>query len=327
VPQNAVYYNNGHPKELDADRNSDRDVPNFYGGFERGVDPIYLPSNSFSQERAALGYAATDTTPLSTAQIKGALGLDPASPSPVPAGIYVPNDSVSVTGGVYIAGDATKITMYVDQSGYQNYELIDENGTSKRIVLDKSTSTTKVCSAGDSTVYNGLPRGIIYSTGSINSLGGRQRIAGAPPPAIDDDTQLTITAVDDIKIDRDITYEQYVGAECVLGVYSSGGDVRIGTSAPDDLMLDAFVFAAGYKGAFAVDSYDHGGYRGQVHLRGGAVQRYYGAFGTFSTSGSQTGYGRDFRYDIRGLSPPYYPLTSVFKVDQPIPHTTTWREA
>jgi hypothetical protein len=205
--------------------------------------------------------------------------------------------------------------------------LIDENGTSKRIVLDKSTSTTKVCSAGDSTVYNGLPRGIIYSTGSINSLGGRQRIAGAPPPAIDDDTQLTITAVDDIKIDRDITYEQYVGAECVLGVYSSGGDVRIGTSAPDDLMLDAFVFAAGYKGAFAVDSYDHGGYRGQVHLRGGAVQRYYGAFGTFSTSGSQTGYGRDFRYDIRGLSPPYYPLTSVFKVDQPIPHTTTWREA
>ena len=327
VPQTAAYYNYGHPRDLDADRNGDRDVPNFYGGFERGVDPIYLPSNSFSQERAALGYAATDTTALSTPQIKSALGLDPADPSPIPDGIYVPNDSVSVTGGVYVVGDADDITMYVDQSGYQNYELTDENGVSKRIVLDKGASTTRVCSGGDSTAYNGLPRGIIYTTGAVNSLGGRTRVAGSPPPAIESDTQLTITAEDDIKIDRDIVYEQYGGAECVLGLYSSGGDVRIGTSAPNDLMLDAFVFAAGYKGAFTVDNYNHGWYRGQVHLRGGAVQRYYGAFGTFSNHGAQTGYGRDFKYDGRGLSPPYYPLTNVFKVDQPVPHPTSWREA
>jgi hypothetical protein len=326
VPQTAAYYNYGHPRDLDADRNGDRDVPNFYGGFERGVDPIYLPSNSFSQERAALGYAPTDTTALSTPQIKGALGLDTADPSPIPEGIYVPNDSVSVTGGVYVVGDADDITMYVDQSGYQNYVLTDEYGTTKRIVLDKASSTTKVCSGGDSTVYNGLPRGIIYTTGAVNSLGGRARVAGSPPPAIESDTQLNITAVGDIKINRDIVYEQYEGAQCVLGVYSSGGDVRILTSAPDDLMLDAFVFAAGYKGAFTVDNYNQGSYRGQVHLRGGAVQRYYGAFGTFSTHGSQTGYGRDFRYDRRGLTPPYYPLTNVFKVDQPVPHTTTWRE-
>jgi len=87
------------------------------------------------------------------------------------------------------------------------------------------------------------------------------------------------------------------------------------------------VFAAGYKGAFTVDNYDHGSYRGQVHLRGGAVQRYYGPFGTFSNYGAQTGYGRDFKYDRRGLTPPYYPLTGVFKVDQPVPHPTSWREA
>ncbi len=54
VPASASYYNNGYPIDLDADRNGTRDVPNFYGGFDRSVAPIPLPSNSFCQERAAL---------------------------------------------------------------------------------------------------------------------------------------------------------------------------------------------------------------------------------------------------------------------------------
>ena len=167
---------------------------------------------------------------------------------------------------------------------------------------------------------------MIYVTGGVARLGGLERVGGTPPPSIEANTQVTITAIDDILIDRDITYESYDNSDCILGAYSSGGDVRITTSAPEELTLDMFVLAAGDRGAFKVDSYNYGDYRGQVHLRGGVVERYYGAFGTFSQYGSQTGYGRDFNYDTRGISPPYYPLTMVFETDQPVPHMTTWME-
>jgi hypothetical protein len=325
-PQTASYYNNGHPKDLDADRNGDRDVPNFYGGFERGVDEIPLPENSFSQERAALGYAATDTTELSLAQRKTALGMDPLDVSPIPQDIYIPNDTTSVTGGIYIVGDLDKLRLSIDEDGFQNYLMTHDNGTTKKVILDKKNNRTKVYSGGDSTFYAGLPRGMIYGTGRMYDVGGEARVDGAPVPAIEEDTQVTVTAEDDILVESDIVYEDIENSDGILGLYSSGGDVRISTSAPDELMIDAFVFAAGDHGAFKVDDYDRGDYRGQVHLRGGAVQRYYGAFGTFNSYGANTGYGRHFSYDRRGLEPPYYPLTCVFKIDRPIPHISVWRE-
>jgi Tfp pilus assembly protein PilX len=323
----ASFYNNGHPKDLDADRNANIDVPNFYGGFTRDVDPVELPANSYSQERAALGLAPTDTTAVPVATKKTMLGLDPLDPNPIPEGVYIPNNGTSVVGGMYIVGDASDFRMSIDADGLQQYQVTDEFGTTKRIVLDKYNDRTKIYAGTDSTIYSGLPRGIAYCTGNITNLGGGARVSGAPPPAVEGDTKLTIAAVGDITIDRDITYEEFTGADCVLGLYSSSGDIKITTSAPNDLMLDAYLIASGVDGAVRVDNYDRGSYRGQVHLRGGCVQRYYGAFGTFDKYGNQTGYGRDFRYDRRGMSPPYYPLTSVFRVDSPVPHTSTWREA
>jgi Tfp pilus assembly protein PilX len=327
VNQRASYYNNGHPRDLDADRNGNIDVPNFYGGFHRGVDRIDLPSNSFSQERAALGLSAVDTTAVPLATKRTMLGLDPADPNPVPNGIYVPHSGTSITGGIYIQGNSTNFRMSIDADGFQQYQMTDAGGTTKRIVLDKTHGRTKVYVGTDSTIYSGLPRGIVYAAGSISNLGGGTRVSGTPPPALEEDTKVTIAATGDITVDRDITYESFDGAECVLGLYSSSGDVRITTAAPSNLLMDAYVIATGAYGAYRVDSYDRGSYRGQVHLRGGCVQRYYGAFGTFDDRGNQTGYGRDFRYDRRGMVPPYYPLTSVFRVDSPVPHPSSWREA
>lgn len=328
VNQKASYYNNGHTRDLDADRNGNIDVPNFYGGFHRGVSRIDLPSNSFSQERAALGLSAVDTTAVPLATRRLMLGLDPSDPNPVPNGIYVPHSGSVVNGGIYIQGNATNFRLSLDAAGYQQYQMTDQNGITKRIVLDKVHSRTKVYTGTtDSVFYAGLPRGIAYTTGSISNLGGGARVGGNPPAAVEEDTKLTIAATGDITVDRDITYEQYDGSQSVLGLYSSAGNVRIATTAPSNLLMDAYVIATGAHGVFEVDNYDHGSYRGQVHLRGGCVQRYYGAFGTFDAHGNQTGYGRDFRYDRRGMAPPYYPLTSVFRVDAPEPHPSSWREA
>jgi Tfp pilus assembly protein PilX len=325
VAGTAWYYNNGYPRDLDADRNGTRDVPRFYGGFRRGSEEIELPANSFSQERAALGLSSVDTSPISLADKKTALGMNPADPNPIPNGIYVPTSGSAVVGGIYIVGNASNFRMSIDVDGNQNYQMTDQNGVTKRIVLDKSTNETKVWVGASLTTYTGFPRGMTYATGSISNLGGPARVSGVAAPAIEEDTQMTVAAVGDITIDRDIRYENFDGADCVLGIYSAGGNIRITTAAPNELLLDSYLMAAGSNGAVRVDSYDRGSYRGQVHLRGGCVQTYYGAFGTFSST-SQTGYGRDFRYDRRGMVPPYYPLTPIFRVDSPVPHVSSWRE-
>jgi hypothetical protein len=118
----------------------------------------------------------------------------------------------------------------------------------------------------------------------------------------------------------------------VLGIYSDQGNVRVGTSAPNDMYLDAYVMAVGGMnpgdGAFTVDNYSSGSPRGTFHLRGGMITQYYGAFYTFASNGTlKTGYARDFKYDRRGLVPPYFPTTPLFaQTNLPSARTLAWKE-
>ena len=85
--------------------------------------------------------------------------------------------------------------------------------------------------------------------------------------------------------------------------------------------------ATGGSGQFGVDNWNSGGARGSVNLRGGVVSQYYGAFYTFDSSGNvRTGYGRNFHYDRRGLTPPFYPTTTRFDSDLPSARTVAWKE-
>ena len=55
--------------------------------------------------------------------------------------------------------------------------------------------------------------------------------------------------------------------------------------------------------------------RGEVTLLGGTITDFYGPFGTFTSSGPRSGYGRNFVYDARmleGMSPPYFPILGSF---------------
>jgi hypothetical protein len=109
----------------------------------------------------------------------------------------------------------------------------------------------------------------------------------------------------------------------VLGIYSSGNDIRITTAAPNDLILHA-VLMSGNTGdavnsSVNVQNYSSGSPRGYVNLIGGIIEEYYGAFGTFnsSTGAPQTGYGRNFKYDrrmSRGFAPPFFPTTNLFMI-------------
>lgn len=320
----ADYYNYGSALTLNADYNGTRDVPNFYGGFDRGEANITLPTNSYSQERASLGGNPADTSPLTNSERRSLLGL--SGSSSVPTGVYVPNSGGYVSGGLYISGNAKNAEFKVDSSNRQEIRIKDNNNLWTKVTIDHANNQTIVDPPyGSNQTYTGVPRGIMYTKGQIRDMRGPSRSGSTIPPAIHSDTQMTIAASDYIKLQSDFTYQDMDNGDNVVGLFSSGGDVRIGTSAPDNVKIDAFVMTSGSGRSFTVDSYNYGSDRGQVRLTGGMISSRYGAFGTFGYYGT-TGYGRDFKYDRRGKIPPYFPLTQRFTTDDPIPLTLAWRE-
>jgi Tfp pilus assembly protein PilX len=335
VNSKAWFYNGGGTaKELAANNNGTIDVPYFYGGFNRGATSITLPADPYNQQNAALGNGLPTvgvTAPPSNAQIRAALGL--SGTTAPPNDVYLASaDGVNVTGGIYVQGDLTQCTMRVDGAGNQVYVL--KQGTSTDSIRVNRSTTPAITTLYNSTnpsgkTYSGAPAGCLFTTGSVLDLRGPERVDGVPPPALAHDTQLLIAASNDIVVSRDVTCSDYATGNNVLGLYTTGGSVRIayGTGVPNNMNLDAFIMAAGSSGAFEVDNHDSGSPRGTFHLRGGAVTKYYGAFFTFNNDGTlKTGYARDFHYDRRGLVPPYYPTTPRMNADVPTARTLSWKE-
>lgn len=328
VNNNAWYYNKGNPKQLASSHNGTVDVPNFYGGFERGADAITLPANAFDQQNAALGLPAKNSPPPTTARVDSVLGV---SGSPTPSGIYLVHSAANVvTGGLYVQGNLDQMLSKVDASGRQVYQL-KQGAVTRTYTIDRAANTTTMQEGATSVTYTGQPRGIVYATGQISDLRGPDRVANVPPPALALGTKVLVAAAGDIIVKRDLTYADYNNVTddngSVLGLYSSGGSIRIGSGAPNDMYLDGYVMAIGASGELSVDDYGSGTPRGTFHLRGGMVARYYGAFYTFDTSGKLNhGYARDFHYDQRGLIPPYYPTTDRFHPDYPSARTLVWKE-
>jgi len=322
----AEYYNNGGTvKDLNANNNGTIDVPNFYGGFDRNKPTVPLPTNAYDQQSAALGLSSTGSAP-TNAQINTAIG---ASGSGTPAnGIYIPNSGGAITGGLYVQGSLDQCKIWADTTTGIQYYRLAMGSTNKTIAVNAATNQTSVqIGTGTPTVYSGTPRGILYVNGAVTDLRGPDRVSGSPPPALGTGTKLLVTAKNDIVIQRDITMHDYDAATNVLGIYSTSGSVRVGTSAPNDCKLDAYVMATGSSGEFKVDSYDSGSPRGTFRLRGGMVASYYGAFFTFYSNGTlKTGYARQFNYDRRGLVPPYFPTTTQFNANIPSARTLAWKE-
>jgi hypothetical protein len=232
------------------------------------------------------------------------------------------NNGTSCIGGIYIrgnqgqSGDNASITMTVDGSSRQVY-TINQGGANTTVTIDTANNQTIVTDAGGTDTYAGKPDGtghqgiLIYVNDDVKSLSG----------TVQSSTQCTVSAERDIKITNHIRYQTYTasplsvegGATNLLGILSWGGNVRIGTAAPDNIEIHAVVMAP--HGVFSVDDHDEGDDRGVATLLGGVISDYYGAFGTFGGWFGSTGYGRNFVYDARmleGMAPPYFPYMTDF---------------
>lgn len=302
--QLARFYNLGLPISLDADFNGTRDVPVFNNTFTRNTGTITLssPSQQTDMENQARGGQTFSSN-----------------------GIYVPNNGSSLTGGIYVRGDGT-VNMSVDGDTNAVY-TVTQGGTTQTITVNKTNNTTMVVGSTTNT-YNGIPDGIddvgtlIYATGSITSMAG----------TVQEDTQMTVASAGDMSITNNITYQDFTpgvgtpgtvgyvpptadGTTNLLGLVSWGGNVRISTSAPDNVNVHSTILAR--QGVFQVDNYGSGSPRGTATLLGGIISDDYGAFGTFNGSTGQqvSGYGRNFVYDTRmdvGNAPPYFPSLNTF---------------
>ncbi|MFA5100756.1 MAG: DUF4900 domain-containing protein [Candidatus Omnitrophota bacterium] len=321
----ARFYNNGNSILLNDDHNGALDVPVFDADFERSADTIPLPAaiSQVDLRDAALGGMSV-----------------PGASSP---GVYVPESGGTLTGGIYINGnsgqssDNPSVVMSVDGSNNPVYTItqhVHPLDHTTVITVNNASNTTTVNRDGVPTTYNGKPDGnthegiIIYANDDINSLEG----------TVQQDTQMTLSGERDIIITDNVMYQGYnttpslnaAGYNNLLGILSWGGNVRIGTAAPDNVNVHAVVMAP--HGVFTVDNYDSGVSRGTATLLGGVITDWYGAFGTFSgASGMRTGYGRNFIYDdrvLQGMAPPYFPYMDKFTIDTPIElsRKMLWRE-
>lgn len=337
----ARFYNNGSTKLLDADRNpvgccpqciqctawpgccegadcttccvensacsnkpscvTCKDYPVFDTSFQRSYDLINLPSTVTQNDlrNQALGGAG----------------------EPGANGIYIPNDGTNVTGGIYIRGnqgspaDDSTINMAVGTNG-PVYTISRSGSPTTTVTVDYLANEGIGSTTVNGLTYRGIPDGvsnegiIIYVNDDISSLSG----------TVEENTAATVSSERDIVITNHILYEEYnpsplsaEGYDNVLGILSWGGNVRIGTTAPNDINIHGIVMAP--HGVFSVDNYNVGSPRGTATLLGGLISEYYGPFGTFSGSNPVSGYGRNFVYDPRvlgGIVPPYFPYMANF---------------
>jgi hypothetical protein len=310
--EEARFWNNGNNILLDADSNPPRDVPTFDVGFQRDVDEIDLPSAIEQQDLKdqALG------------------GIS----EPGGEGVYVPNDSGNVVGGIFIKGDAN-VNMDKDNIDAENKAIIiaTQGASTTTITIeyahDPTPATTQVqVDGGPIDVYQGVPdgidnEGVIIYGAKDEGNSGELTISDLADNnvVVQKRTKMTISCEDDIIIQDHIRYQEYdtlpslnaLAYENQLGILAWGedSDVRIGTSAPNNLDIHGIVMSE--EGVFKVDNYDQGPNRGVVTLLGGAITNFYGTFGSFSGSG----YGRRFIYDARtnlGVIPPYFPILEFF---------------
>lgn len=292
----ARFYNDGWTELLDADYNGTKDVPVFDQSFQRGYEQINLES-SLQQ---------TDLR-------DEALG---SMSEPGTSGVYVPNNGGAVTGGIYIRGDSSVALGVESGTGNAVYTIV-QGSTTNTITVDYTNNQTTVQSGATTNTYTGIPDGVsdegvlIYSKNDITSFSG----------TVQKQSNMTVASEKDVVITGNVKYEEYDSSptlnadnyDNLLGIISWGQDVRIGSSAPDNVEIHGVIMAP--HGVFTVDDYKLGSPRGTATLLGGVITEFYGPFGTFSGASAVSGYGRNFVYDARmlqGKVPPYFPYMSNF---------------
>jgi hypothetical protein len=252
------FYNNGNPQDQNywcsppppANPSCTVDNPTYAQGgsaFNRLASLIPMPTNAFSQVRAAIGGNPNTTTTVTNQEINQDLGLcsSSCSSNPPPNGTYLPSttsgSTKTLTGGIYIQdNNLTGMSFSLDSNGNQVTTITQSSPSSgvrtlvTTITVNQGSNQTVVATqstanggsvTNNSTTYAGQPNGMVYTSGSIAALGGRTQTSSSSCPSdstdlgqnsnntnlvgscIQSNTAMTVAAGGDINVNENLRYQ------------------------------------------------------------------------------------------------------------------------
>jgi Tfp pilus assembly protein PilX len=315
-------------------------APLFEGGFNMGQPAVPLPANDFNQERAVLDGKGSDNNPVGKSDLHNALRDINGNPYPssgAASGVFLPYQIVNgkptfTGGGIYVEGNAA-VTLSTSGSNGQVYTIV-QGSTTTVVTVDPSTNTTVIQSGGNTQTIAGVPQQIdpvtnvpigpatmLYADGNITSLSG----PGQGVPAIQDHSDVTVTASGNVTITGDVLYKsepvtltqnQIPGMPAdtmipgndtgqALGIYTAKGDIQLNNlQANSNLEIDASLATISQGGTGGLVNV--GSSINTLTIVGGRIQN------SIKNINSKT---RNVFFDRRfakgGFAPPWFPSTSV----------------
>jgi hypothetical protein len=285
-------------------------------GLNTDVGRIEMPETSGGLARRAWG---EDTTP------------------PTDRGLHFTEESGSIKGGYYVAGDIKSLLLESVGGGAKlTFVQVDDAGLEETTVIleahDSGTDLDGTAVPAGSTaiklpgepiqVYPGLHNGVFHTTGSIESLQGTN--FGARTISADLESGKRIVITDDILRADTPPGSRPSGERDVLGLvtYQVVVSNAVERSSSNPLYLYMSYLAGKSEtypgGGFIVEDYSDGSRgRGSFYIYGSS-----GAGKLYPTgSGSDTGFGYRHYFDefVVTSPPPYYPTTGKLPI-------RSWRE-
>lgn len=351
-------------------------APTFQGGLKLGQNQVPLPKDSYNQERAVLDGTGTAGQPSGTDLTAALKNVSqkayPPTGTGTPNGVWLPyttTDSNGNTipptftgGGILVQGDAGVVLS--PGPGNSQIYTITQGGTTTTITINPTPSpgfpngSTIMTSGGVTLPIQGVPTmhdpasgavtgdgTMLYVNGNITSLQG----PGQGKPAINNGTQLTITASSNVTVTGDILYSSEPvtltqttqngqtippdtlipgnNTQQVLGIFTAGGNIQLNNQQSNhNLEIDASMAAISQGGSGGL--VNTGSAINTLTIVGGRIQN---TIQNINTTTRNVFFDR--RFSSGGFAPPFFPSTTVTpgtdsaQFQQPVFQRISWKSS
>lgn len=333
-------------------------APTFQAGFDMGQPKVPLPPNDYNQEQAVLdGKGVANNNGVSKNDLHNAVKDIKGNAYPsggASTGVFLPytiqNGKPTFTGGgIYIEGNSNVVLSTATGPGgsaQQVYTITQGSPAVTTVVnVDPGNNLTTVTSGGNTLPITGVPKIIdpvtnasspatmLYDNGNITSLSG----PGQGLPAIQDGSDVTITASGNVAITGDVLYKtapvtltqnQIPGQPAdslipggdthqALGIFTATGDIQLNNKQQNgNLEIDASLATISDKGTGGLTNI--GNQINTLTIVGGRIQN---QIKNINTTTRNVFFDR--RYSQNGFAPPWFPATSVSLGSLTGAHATT----
>ncbi len=341
-----------------SDKKSNQTIaPTFQAGFDMGQSKVPLPPNDYNQEQAVLDGKGVANNPVSKSDLHNAVRDSKGNAYPsggATTGVFLPytiqNGTPTFTGGgIYIEGNSNVVLSTAtgpNNKPQQVYTITQGSPAVTTVVtVDPGNNQTTFVSGGNTVNITGVPKIIdpvtnaaspatmLYDNGSITSLSG----PGQGLPAIQDGSDVTITASGNVAITGDVLYKtepvtltqnQIPGQPAdslipggdthqALGIFTATGDIQLNNKQSNgNLEIDASLATISDKGTGGLTNI--GNPINTLTIVGGRIQNQ-----IKNINATTRNVFFDRRFSQNGFAPPWFPSTSVTLGSLTGAHATT----